>query len=332
MTPPADFSTDLLAAALREMWVLEVREITYVPVGFGSHHWRVDAHEDGRWFVTLDDYSGARADVERGAALSSAFRTARALADSGLDFVVAPVPARDGAVPFELGRHRWVSMTPWLDAPRLPSPSEQTTADRHAVTDVLARLHAATPRAVGVAGTDDLTLPGRAPLDRALAADLPPGAGPYGARARDALAEHAEAVRRALVVWDERAVRDHAERDSWVITHGEPHWRNVLSDADGLHVVDWDTALLAPAARDLWHVAGAEGVLADAVLADYAALTGRTVTTDDLRAQALRWDLTEVALYAAWFGRPHADDADGEIAWGGFTESLSSVGARASAG
>lgn len=86
MTPPADFSTDLLAAALREMWVLEVREITYVPVGFGSHHWRVDAHEDGRWFVTLDNYSGAGADVERGGALSSAFRTARALAGSGLAF------------------------------------------------------------------------------------------------------------------------------------------------------------------------------------------------------------------------------------------------------
>ena len=125
--------------------------------------------------------------------------------------------------------------------------------------------------------------------------------------------------------------RRRAERDSWVITHGEPHWRNVLSGADGLHVVDWDTALLAPAARDLWHVAGAEGVLADEVLAGYAALTGRAVTTHGLLAQALRRELTEVALYAAWFARPHLDDADGEIAWGGFTESLSSVGARPSA-
>ncbi|CAN7188751.1 phosphotransferase [Terrabacter sp. LjRoot27] len=225
-----------------------------------------------------------------------------------------------------------VSLTPWIDAPRLSSPPQQTADDRRAVTDVLGRLHAATPHAVGVAGTDDLRLPERDLLDRALATDLPPGVGPYGARARDALAEQADAVRRALAVWDEHAVRAHAERDSWVITHGEPHWRNVLSGADGLHVVDWDTALLAPAARDLWHVAGAEGAGADVVLADYAALTGRRVSTDDLRAQALRWDLTEVALYAAWFGRPHADDADGEIAWGGFTESLSSVGARGSAG
>ena len=331
MTAPADFSTDLLTAALREMWRLEVREIVYVPIGFGSHHWRARTVDGDRWFVTLDDYAGAGTDVERGAALSSAFRAARALADVGLDFVVASVPARDGSVPFELRRHQWVSVTPWLDAPRLPSPADQTAADRRAVTEVLARLHAATPHVVGVAGTDDLRLPERALLDRALADGLPPGAGPYGERARDALAEGADTVRRALAVWDGTADRARAERDSWVITHGEPHWRNVLADGDGLHLVDWDTALLAPPARDVWHVAGADGPAADEVLADYATLTGRRVTTDALRAQASRWDLTEVALYAAWFSRPHADDADGEIAWGGFTESLSSVGARESA-
>jgi len=42
-------------------------------------------------------------------------------------------------------------------------------------------------------------------------------------------------------------------------------------------------------------------------------------------------DLTEVALHAGRFSRPHADDEDGEIAWAGFTESLSTVGARESA-
>ena len=331
MTPPADFSTELLTAALREMWGLEVRDIAYAPMGFGSHHWRVDAGGDGRWFVTLDDYVGAGTDVERGPALSAAFRSARALADSGLDVVVAPVPARDGSVPFELRRHQWVSVTPWLEAPRLPSPDDQTAADRRAVTEALAGLHAATRHVVGIAGTDDLRLPERDLLDRALADGIPPGAGPYGERARDALAERADAVRRALVVWDATADRARAERDSWVITHGEPHWRNVLADGDGLHLVDWDTALLAPPARDLWHVAGAEGEAVDDVLAAYATLTGRSVTTHDLLVQASRWDLSEVALYAARFSRPHADDADGEIAWAGLTESLSTVGRRESA-
>ena len=135
MTAPADFSTDLLTAALREMWGLEVREIVYVPIGFGSHHWRARTVDGDRWFVTLDDYAGAGTDVERGAALSSAFRAARALADVGLDFVVASVPARDGSVPFELRRHQWVSVTPWLEAPRLPSPDDQTAADRRAVPE-----------------------------------------------------------------------------------------------------------------------------------------------------------------------------------------------------
>ena len=103
-----------------------------------------------------------------------------------------------------------MSVTPWLEAPRLPSPDDQTAADRRAVTE-------------------------------------------------------------ALVVWDATADRARAERDSWVITYGEPHRRNVL--------------------------------------ADYATLTGRSVTTDDLLVQASRWDLTEVALYAARFSRPHADEA-----------------------
>lgn len=325
LTPPPDFPTELLTAALREMWELDVAEIAYAPVGFGSHHWSAQEADGRRWFVTLDDYSGVAVDLERGAALSSAFRAARALADAGLGPVVAPVPARDGAVPFELGRHRWLSVTPWLDAERTPSPDEQTPEDRRAVTGFLAALHGATAHTLGIADADDLDVPEREALEQALAGDLDPGSGPYAARSAAALADAADAVRAALDVWDAAAARALADRDAWVMTHGEPHWRNVLVDASGLRVVDWDTARLAPAARDLWHVAGADGPGADEVLAHYEELTGRTVTPDDLAEHALRWDLTEVALYADWFARPHADDPDTETAWGGFTEALASL-------
>jgi spectinomycin phosphotransferase len=331
LTPPPDFSTGLLTAALHEMWGVEVAQIDYSPVGFGSHHWSVVDASGQRWFATLDDYAtdGASvASVGRGAVLSSAYRSARALADAGLEFVVAPRPARDGSVPFELARHRWLSVTPLLDAERLPVPEAQSAEQRRAVVEVIARIHAATRHVVGIAVADDLALPQRAVLDRALAGAVRPGAGPHGERARAALAEQALAVRSALTSWEEAARRAYDSRESWVVTHGEPHWRNVLAGAGGLHVVDWDTALLGPPARDLWHVAGADGAAAEAVLDDYVELTGRAVTLDDLAAQSLRWDLTEVALYVAWFSRPHADDADGEVAWGGFTESLSSLAAR----
>jgi spectinomycin phosphotransferase len=38
---------------------------------------------------------------------------------------------------------------------------------------------------------------------------------------------------------------------SWVVTHGEPHRANVIRDGQELHLVDWDTTLLAPRERDL---------------------------------------------------------------------------------
>ena len=321
----------LVPAALREMWGLNAVEIDYAPVGFGSHHWTVTDDRGDRWFATLDDYAAVPGAVGRGAELGSAFRAARALADAGLDFVVAPEAARDGSVPVEVARHRWVSVTRWLDAERLAPPETQTPGDRRAVVEVLARLHAATGQVPGIAVTDDLALPQRTALDRALEGGIRWGAGPYGDRGRDALAGGAEAVRSALALWDEASEALLAGRESWVITHGEPHWRNVLTNEDGLHLVDWDTARLAPAARDLWHVPGEDDAAVDAVLADYADLTGRVVTPQDLRVQTLRWDLTEVALYVAWFSRPHADDADSQTAWGGFTESLSSLAAREAA-
>lgn len=115
-------------------------------------------------------------------------------------------------------------------------------------------------------------------------------------------------------------------RDGWVVTQGEPHWRNVLADTPGLHVVDWDTARPAPPARDLWHATnGADPQRRDDALDRYAARTGRVVGVADLEARSLRWDLEEAALYVALFSRPHPDDEDSATAWSGFSEALASL-------
>ena len=52
-TRPTDLSDPQVVEALGA-WGLRVEEIEYVPVGFGSHHWRVVAN-GGRWFVNVDD-------------------------------------------------------------------------------------------------------------------------------------------------------------------------------------------------------------------------------------------------------------------------------------
>jgi hypothetical protein len=214
----------------------------------------------------------------------------------------------------------------------MPSPESQTVAERRAVMAVLADLHGTTRDADGMVLPVDLGLPERELLDRALGGGVVWPDHPYSERARNALEENAAHVERALTAYDRLAMLAHEARDTWVLTHGEPHWRNVLVDDDGLHLVDWDTARLAPAARDLWHVtSGAPLDEVERLLADYAAMTGHLVTPEELDGQALRWDLEEVALYVAGFSRPHADDDDSATAWGGLSESLSSLASRSSA-
>lgn len=76
--------------------------------------------------------------------------------------------------------------------------------------------------------------------------------GAYAEPARALLHQHAGDVVRSLAAYDDLARAALRDRTDWTITHGEPHSGNVLRTADGLRVIDWDSALLAPPERDLW--------------------------------------------------------------------------------
>jgi hypothetical protein len=95
------------------------------------------------------------------------------------------------------------------------------------------------------------------------------------------------------------------------VTHGEPKPDNIMSTDAGPVLFDWDTALIAPAARDLWMVDGDSR----AATATYTELTGRVVTSEQLLLYRLGWDLADIASYVGWFSAPHAQTADTEIAW-----------------
>ena len=84
LTQPVDLPDDAVAACLRDGWMLQVDEITYAPLGFGSHHWWV-VSGSARWFVTADDLELCRLDGNdtRAAAhgrLVTALSTAQSLA------------------------------------------------------------------------------------------------------------------------------------------------------------------------------------------------------------------------------------------------------------
>jgi spectinomycin phosphotransferase/16S rRNA (guanine(1405)-N(7))-methyltransferase len=304
-----------LAAALRDGWGLHTTALTYRPVGFGSHHWDAREPDGSTWFVTVDDLvakergSDASTDAVY-ARLLAALSTARALRDEALDFVVAPVPARDGTVVRRLSDRFAVAVYEYLDGETRAGEYEHD--ERSAVLDLVVMVHAAPETVRAVALVDDFTLPDRPDLDAALAGlDEPWPGGPFAEPARDLLARHAPFLTRALGFHDRLTTTARARRDRLVLTHGEPHTENVLRTPDGLHLIDWDTTLVAPPERDLWMIESGDG----AVSAWYEAATGRPVLPELLDLYRLRWDLAEVANYVAEFRAPHGDDANTRESW-----------------
>jgi len=315
-TAPPDLDETMLASVLATSWGLEVDTLRYAPVGFGSHHWVATDPGGARTFVTVD----RSCDVD---ALRAALDTARALQLAGLDFVVGPRPAADGQVLQPVTGPYVASVFPYLDGS--PWPAEGTADDRAAVVDVLAALHAATDRVRDRVRRDDLRLDARDALERSLR-DLaqPWTGGPFSAGVRDLVGAAAAHLRERLATYDALVGAVRSAGSPWVVTHGEPKPDNFLATGSGPVLVDWDTTLLAPAARDLWWLADH-----DDALARYVTATGRAVPEGDLALYRLRWPLTDVALYVRDLRGPHARTADTELAWASLAATVAQLTAAA---
>jgi spectinomycin phosphotransferase len=125
--------------------------------------------------------------------------------------------------------------------------------------------------------------------------------GPYGERARGALAPQINAIRRWTGTYHQLCRR--AAELPWVPTHGEPHTANQLHTDRGIVFVDWESLAQAPRERDL-------GPLVDAGYAELVAPNWEMI-----ELFALEWRLQEIAEYAAWFARPHTGTASDETAF-----------------
>jgi thiamine kinase-like enzyme len=226
---------------------------------------------------------------------------------SGLDFVCAPVAARDGEVLHRLASDFSIAVFPHIEGRHNNYGEYANDEDRDEVLRMLVRLHAAPP-ATGLL-TDDYTISLRAELDLALA-DLatPWTLGPLGEDARKSLADNAVHLEHALAAYDDFARRTTVAAPRAVITHGEPHAANVVFTANGPTLIDWDTVKLAPIERDLARV------VADDVddAAAYVAAGGDPPDEDRLLMYALWWDLNDVALYARVLRGAHDVTADTE--------------------
>ena len=305
-----------VADAVEQSWGFRAASLQYQAVGFGSHHWLAADAASRRLFVTVDDLAAklrtARDTTDAAfGRLAAAFATARALrADAGLSFVIAPVLAEGGEVVARLSDRYSLVVHPYVRGEPVGQDGEFARGeDRRAVVDLLIQIHGAR---AGHPRADDFVVPNldalQAMIDRAGAEW---GSGPYARPARTLLDAHARDLRALVRAYHAMASRVAARPERMVITHGEPHASNVMTTDGGLVLVDWDTTLLAPPERDLWHLADDDR----SVLHRYTAATGTEIDGQALTLYRLWWDLAEIGGYLALFRSPHANTADTRESW-----------------
>jgi spectinomycin phosphotransferase len=320
LAPPTDLEQDELVRTLA-YWGWRAPALTYLPVGFGSHHWRAEDGDVRRAFVTVDDLSaGFRASDELGRAfeaLGRAYAAAAALRDdAGLEFVVGPIHDAEGRLIRGLGERYAVSVAPFVDGRSSEYGDWERAADRRRIGLLVGRLHAGGERIdPGLARRDDLRIQSRSALTDALAAlDTPWTAGPLAEPARLLLAKRAQELEVALQEYDALAASVRETSDSWVLTHGEPHRGNVIVGEDGaFHLVDWDTTLVAPRERDLQIVLDEKLTGWD----EYASIVGDVpLDPEALDLYRRRWELADIADFVRLFRRAHEEDANTVAAFG----------------
>jgi hypothetical protein len=149
-SPPPDLGAERLPDVLAEHWELCALTLEYVPEGGGGYHWRLTDAGGRRYFVTVDDlgtkdWMRARKD-ELLNGLSRALRTSAALRyDAGLQFVIAPIAARDGQPLRPIHGPYTASVFPILPGRSHPFRPYTDARLRNQVLDMIAALHQPTP-------------------------------------------------------------------------------------------------------------------------------------------------------------------------------------------
>ena len=318
---PEGLEIDALIEPLAAAWGLEAVSIEYAPVGFGSYHWQVTDARGSKAFATVDDLDAKpwlgdnRDDAFEG--LGRAYRTAVALHEAGLGFVVAPIPTHDGAALTRIASRYSLGLFPFVEGSAADYGEYETADERLTIIALLAQLHQATPAARNLALPMSLDLPGRSNLEAALReVDTPWSGGPLSELAREAIRAHAADLEDLLGLFDRLAAEVARRSGAAVVTHGEPHAANVITSETGLVLIDWDTVALAAPERDLWMVVTPEGEEAAA----YCDATGREPDPVAIDFYRLEWDLKDLAGYVGVLRQAHRENDDTQKAYRGLVK------------
>lgn len=315
-TRPADLTEGQIRAELAASWNFAAQTLSYLPVGFGSHHWQATDAAGRQLFLVVHDLRHmlhSRLDTAEAAfgRLETAFGCALSLRrDANLEFVIAPVPTVSGKVVRRLSRRYSLAVCPYLTDCEPGHDGEFPAADRPAVVRRLTELHRATPPVApqpcdfGLQNADGL----RAAIDSTAE---PWRTGRCGEQARALLARHAAGVIALMTAYGELADDARSRPERFVVTHGEAGAWNVLKTPAGFVIVDWDFVQLAPPERDLWDLAETDR----SVLAAYTGATGTAIDSGALALFRMWYDLAEIASYIELFSAAHDDTEDTAESW-----------------
>ncbi len=252
MLEKPDLSDALLIAALRDEFALNVTRLTFLPIGADRNTfvYRVDAL-DTTYFVKLraEDFQPVSVELPR------------LLYDQGVTQVIAPLHTRAGQL-WSHVEHFTLVVYPFVEG---QDGFTVNLSDQHWIEFGLALrgLHSATLPADLLSRIPRETYPDmwrnqvRAYQGRAASETFAdPAAAGLAALLRQRDDEINTLVRQAERLGE--ILRSRA--DVFVVCHADIHAGNLLIDsAGGLHMVDWDTLILAPRERDLMFVGGGLG-------------------------------------------------------------------------
>jgi spectinomycin phosphotransferase len=315
-TRPDDLTDGQILAELAASWNFAAETLSYLPVGFGGHHWRATDAAGRQLFLTAHDLPQmlhSRLDTAQAAfsRLETAFACALSLRrDAKLEYVIAPVPTVGGTVVRRLSGRYSLAVCPYLSDCEPGHAGEFLAADRPAVVRLLTDLHRATPALPPQ--RCDFELQNADGLQAAIGSTGEPWrTGRYGEQARVLLARHAAGVNALMTAYGELARQARSRPERFVVTHGEPGPWNVLKTPPGFVIVDWDFVQLAPPERDLWELAETDR----SVLAAYAEATGTVIDSGALALFRMWYDLSEIAGYTELFRAAHDDTEDAAESW-----------------
>jgi hypothetical protein len=310
LTPPTGLSDGALEDAIEQAWSVDVASLEYRPVGFGSHHWVATDNQGLRHFVTADELSPESRIGDEVSALGlhlrSAFAAATDLRAFGCSFVVAPITSRADD-PFVQFNGYAVSLYPFIEGHSFTFEESFGEAERDQVLEIVVALHGVPITAIRPPAEDEFVIPWLDQVDRSRHHGSEGGSnGPHAAAASQLLIDNEAEIRRLIGRYRTLVAQYLRDPGPVVVTHGEIHPGNVMVTSNGWVIVDWDTVLVAPPERDLWRLAQGGG----SVLRAYADATGTAPNERLVDLYGIRWDLAEIASFAAEFRKPHENTED----------------------